>query len=150
MMRVTCMTCDGTGKYVTINKPLAQVFAEEEDRSPTARQLKVDGINKVARHATRNLLDALFAEFIDNCVLNAQSTGDICHLEFTCETVREFAQRFGYTDQPDWSAIHPNSWGALFSRASKNETIDATGRYVSSTIPSSHARKIQVWQIINK
>lgn len=40
---------------------------------------------------------------------------------------------------------NPNSWGAIFSCASKQKIIRKTGRYIQSKIPSCQGRMIAVW-----
>ncbi len=43
------------------------------------------------------------------------------------------------------SPENSNSWGAIFSCASKQKIIKKTGKYVASKIPSCHGRMIAVW-----
>jgi hypothetical protein len=101
---------------------------------PRGDELKADGQAKMNRKSYAPALDALLTCFLDYTTAH----------EMTADDLRTFANDKRELDL--LALAHPNSWGALFTRAAKAGILHGTGRYVSSTNPSRHGGKIQVWE----
>ena len=105
-----------------------------------AEALKRDGLKKMDRSPSAALLNELMDAFLAHRRWKAV-------VVFTAEEVRAWLAKDKFAERAASLAIHPNSWGALLSRYAKRGEITNTGKYVSSTTPSSHGRKIPIWKI---
>lgn len=102
--------------------------------SASGQALRAQGQARMDNKDYAARLDVLLRRFLDTL------TAPI----FTADGLRDFAESTGWN--PLLLVVHPNSWGALFTRAACAGLIRGTGVYVSSTNRSRRCGKIQVWE----
>ena len=146
-MKIPCVACHG------------RLWRCEERRNPkplTAKELKIQGMNQVGARSSKDFLNHVMDAFIKERLLHS-NTMPVAQAyksahegrqwySMTSDSLRKYCRKNFQQEMIDQN-IHPNSWGALFGRYAKSGRIYNSEKYVSSTEPSSHGRKIAVWVI---
>tara|TARA_R110000824_G_scaffold106438_3_gene251503 strand:+ start:5606 stop:5983 length:378 start_codon:yes stop_codon:yes gene_type:complete len=106
-------------------------MADDLFEADSAKSLRDEGLLTVYQNA-KPWFDAAFKALLE-------MRSDPCLPTFTGEDLRlQIRKKIG-------NPHHHNAWGALIMKAVRRGVIINTGKYVSMTAPSSHARRNPVY-----
>lgn len=125
-----------TSEPQTYREQVASGLIDEEITQPSASQLADEGMAKVLHNVTGEDEEEA-VELIYNELKN------LAELQPFILTSDDLSKRCKNL----YDRLHStNIIGSLFKRAKRENIIEPTGEYLSSTLPQSHGRPIRVWR----